>query len=327
MSNLITNQQCLRILFLGTPEFAASYLEFLLEKGYNVVAVISQADKPRGRGQKLLPTPVKEVAITHNIPVFQPKSLEKEGMEIIEKYKPDIGIVVAYGRLLKRPFLDVIPFYNVHTSLLPKYRGAAPMQRSLEAGEKVTGVTIFKISEGMDDGDIAMQRAFEVGECETFGELYEKMIKHGTELLDEFLKSYPVPLIQQDHSQATYAAKIDKEDFYVDFSQSAEAVRNKIRAYDPVPGAKAILNTFEVKLFGACEVENIDNEKLINTLPGTIISIDKIKGALVRCKDRGLWIKYVQFPGKNRVEFYAAKNGGLLREGAVLNSFSNSFSS
>jgi len=320
MERRVGNRNNLRILFLGTPEFAASHLEFLLKKGYNVVAVISQADKPRGRGQRLLPTPVKEIALRYNIPVFQPKSLTKEGMEIIEKFKPDIGIVVAYGRLLKNPFLSAIPFYNIHTSLLPKYRGAAPMQRSLEAGEKVTGVTIFKISEGMDDGDIAMQKAFEVGECETLGEVYEKMIKHGTELLDEFLKSYPVPLIRQDHSQATYAPKIEKEDFYVDFSQSAEAVRNKIRAYDPIPGAKAILNGFEIKLFGACEIEDIGNEKLSNTLPGTIISIDKIRGALVRCKDRSLWIKYVQFPGKNKFEFYAAKNGGLVKEGVVLNS-------
>jgi len=306
----------LRILFLGTPEFAARYLEFLLEKGYNVVTVISQADKPRGRGQKLLPTPVKEVALKHNIPVFQPKSLVKEGTEIIEKYKPDIGIVVAYGRLLKKPFLDAIPFYNVHASLLPRYRGAAPMQRCLEAGEKVTGVTIFKISEGMDDGDIALQKPFEIGECETLGELYEKMINYGTELLDEFLKRYPVPLVQQDHSQASYAPKIDKNDLHVDFSMPAEMVRNKIRAYDPVPGVKARLNGTKVKLFGACVIEQNDEYRAYK--PGTIISVDKSNGGLIVCGKDALWIKYIQFPGKSKIGFSDAKNGGLVREGMCL---------
>uniref|UniRef100_A0A7C4W474 Methionyl-tRNA formyltransferase n=1 Tax=Fervidobacterium pennivorans TaxID=93466 RepID=A0A7C4W474_FERPE len=306
----------LRILFLGTPEFAARYLEFLLEKGYNVVAVISQADKPRGRGQKLLPTPVKEVALKHNIPVFQPKSLVKEGTEIIEKYKPDIGIVVAYGRLLKKPFLDAIPFYNVHASLLPRYRGAAPMQRCLEAGEKVTGVTIFKISEGMDDGDIALQKPFEIGECETLGELYEKMINYGTELLDEFLKRYPVPLVPQDHSQVSYAPKIDKNDLHVDFSMPAEMVRNKIRAYDPVPGVRARLNDTEVKLFGACEIEQ--NDEYSAYKPGTIISVDKSNGGLIVCGKDALWIKYIQFPGKSKIGFSDAKNGGLVREGMCL---------
>lgn len=307
------NGKDLRILFLGTPEFAAIHLEFLLKNGYNVVAVISQADKPRGRGQKLLPTPVKEIALKYNLPVFQPKNLTKEGMEIIEQFKPDIGIVVAYGRLLKKPFLDAIPFYNIHTSLLPKYRGAAPMQRCLENGENVTGVTIFKISEGMDDGDIALQSAFEVGECETLGELYEKMTIYGTKLLDEFLKNYPVPLTPQDHSQATYASKIEKEDLYVDFSKSAEQVRNKIRSYDPVPGAKTVINGVEVKLYGACEVE----ESVERWEIGEIIEISRECGGLIKCGENALWVKYIQFPGKSKITFADARNGGMIKEGML----------
>lgn len=316
----VKSREDLKILFLGTPEFAASYLEFLLERNYNIVAVISQADKPRGRGQKLLPTPVKEVALKYKIPVFQPKSLAIEGMEVIEKFRPNIGIVVAYGRLLRKPFLDALEFYNVHTSLLPKYRGAAPMQRCLEAGEKVTGVTIFKISEGMDDGDIAMQKAFEISECETLGELYEKMIKYGTQLLDEFLTNYPVPLIPQDHTQASYAPKIEKKDLCVDFSMPAEVVRNKIRAYDPVPGTRALLDDVEVKLFGACEVEEFEFDGGRGALPtpGTVVCIDKSKGGLVACEDKALWIKYIQFPGKNKITFNDAKNGGLVKEDMVL---------
>ncbi|MEJ5257068.1 MAG: methionyl-tRNA formyltransferase [Fervidobacterium sp.] len=307
------NGKDLRILFLGTPEFAALHLEFLLKNGHNVVAVISQADKPRGRGQKLLPTPVKEVALRYNIPVFQPKNLTKEGVEIINEYKPDIGIVVAYGRLLKKPFLDAIPFYNIHTSLLPKYRGAAPMQRCLENGEKLTGVTIFKISEGMDDGDIALQKAFEVGECETLGELYEKMTINGTKLLDEFLKNYPVQLTPQDHSQATYAPKIEKEDLYVDFSKSAGQVRNKIRSYDPVPGAKTVINGVEVKLYGACEVE----ESVERWEIGEIIEISRECGGLIKCGENALWVKYIQFPGKSKITFADGKNGGMIKEGML----------
>lgn len=302
----------MRILFMGTPEFAATYLQYLVENKFEVVAVISQKDKPRGRGQKLLPTPVKEMALKYSIPVFQPSNLNKEGTEIINEYKPDIGIVVAYGRLIKKPFLDMIPLYNVHTSLLPKYRGAAPMQRAIENGEKMTGVTIFKINEGMDEGDIALQRAFEVGECETFGSVYEKFVSVGTELLGEFLSKYPVPLTPQDHSKATYAPKIEKEDLYVDFSKPAWEVRNKIRAYDPLPGVRTILNDTEVKIYGACEITHID----MDALPGTIVKIDKVsENGVIKTSDGCLHVKYIQFPGKNKITFYAAKNGGIVTEG------------
>ncbi len=305
----------MRILFMGTPEFAASYLDFLIQKKFNVVAVISQKDKPRGRGQKLLPTPVKEVAQKYGIPVFQPSKLNEEGLEIIENYRPDIGIVVAYGRLLRKPFLDAIPLYNVHTSLLPKYRGPAPMQRAIENGERVTGVTIFKISEGMDEGDIALQRAFELEECEPFGSVYEKFIKYGTELLQEFLRNYPVTLTPQDHSKATYAPKIEKKDLYVDFSKPAVEVRNKIRAYDPTPGVRTFLNDIEVKLYGACEIENNSQE---NIEPGTVLRIEKQSGdGVIKTIDGLLHIKYIQFPGKNKITFLSAKNGGLIKEGMV----------
>lgn len=305
----------MRILFMGTPEFAASYLDFLIQKKFNVVAVISQKDKPRGRGQKLLPTPVKEVAQKYGIPVFQPSKLNEEGLEIIENYRPDIGIVVAYGRLLRKPFLDAIPLYNVHTSLLPKYRGPAPMQRAIENGERVTGVTIFKISEGMDEGDIALQRAFELEECEPFGSVYEKFIKYGTELLEEFLRNYPVTLTPQDHSKATYAPKIEKKDLYVDFSKPAVEVRNKIRAYDPTPGVRTFLNDIEVKLYGACEIESNSQE---NIEPGTVVRIEKQSGdGVIKTIDGLLHIKYIQFPGKNKITFLSAKNGGLIKEGMV----------
>ncbi|MFN3692289.1 MAG: methionyl-tRNA formyltransferase [Fervidobacterium sp.] len=318
----------MRILFMGTPEFSAYYLEYLLNRNVNIVAVISQKDKPRGRGQKLLPTPVKEVAIKYNIPVFQPSNLNKEGIEIVEKYKPDIGIVVAYGRLIKKPFLDLIPLYNVHTSLLPRYRGPAPIQRAIENGEKYTGVTIFKINEGMDEGDIALQKSFEIGECETFGQVYEKFLRVGTEALIEFLENYPLTLIPQDHSQSSYAPKIEKSDLYVDFSKPALVVRNKIRAYDPNPGVRTMLNGLEVKLYGVCEIiekdeyENLYKARYI--VPGTIVCIDKAsQGAIVKTGNGYLKITYIQFPGKNKTTFFSAKNGGLVKEGMIFESVAN----
>ncbi|ODN30397.1 methionyl-tRNA formyltransferase [Fervidobacterium thailandense] len=303
----------MRILFLGTPEFAAEFLEFLVQENFNIVAVISQKDKPKGRGLKLQPTPVKEVALKYNIPVFQPNNLTQEGLKIVEEFKPDIGIVVAFGRLLKKPFLDALEFYNVHASLLPKYRGAAPIQRAIENGERLTGVTIFRISEGMDDGDIALQRAFEVGECETFGDVYQKMVSTGKELLKEFLLNYPVKLTPQDHSQASYAPKIEKDDLWIDFSKPAECVRNKIRAYDPVPGVRTRLESVEVKLFGACEILNLEN---VDSTPGKILEVNR-DGALISTGNGAVRVKLIQFPSKRPIHFFDAKNGGLVRLGSI----------
>lgn len=299
----------MKILFLGTPSFASEHLEFLIENNFNVVAVISQPDKPKGRGKKIVPTPVKEVAQKYNIPVFQPTKLNKEGLEIINEFKPDIGIVVAYGRLLKPPFLNAIPFYNIHASLLPKYRGAAPIQRVLENGEKVTGITIFKIGEGMDDGPIALKKEVGVGKFDTFEDLYNKLLKLGKESLFEFLNNYPMELIEQE-GEATYAPKITKEDLIVNFSEDYVDVKNKIRAYDPVPGVKAKINDKFVKLFGAFYIEK---DESVNEY-GKIIKITK-DGAFITARNGIVGIKYIQFPGKKKTHIYDAKNGGLIKEG------------
>ncbi|QTA37110.1 methionyl-tRNA formyltransferase [Thermosipho ferrireducens] len=305
----------MKILFLGTPEFAAEHLKYLLEKKYNVVGVISQPDKPRGRGKKLEPTPVKTIAQRFKIPVFQPKSLSKEGIKIIDETKPDIGIVVAYGKLLKQPFLDQIPFYNIHASLLPKYRGAAPIQRALENGENKTGITIFKIGEGMDNGPIALKKETKIGMYETYGELYEKLIIIGKELLIEFLEKYPLKLTPQDEHLATYAPKISKSDLKIDFHNSFEKVKNKIRAYDPFPGAQTFIHGKNVKVF---HVFYHAPEKL-QFAPGKIINISK-EGATICCNDGIIKVKYIQFPGKKKITFFEAKNGKLIKEGDIFES-------
>jgi len=227
----------MKILFLGTPEFASEHLEYLIKNKFEIVAAISQPDKPKGRGKKLLPTPVKQVALKYNIPIFQPQKLNKEGLKIIEEFKPDIGIVVAYGKLLKPPFLDAIPFFNIHASLLPKYRGAAPIQRALENGESRTGITIFKIGIGMDDGPIAIQREIEVGEYETFGDLYEKLLNLGKKTLIEFLNKYPMELIPQS-GEPTFAPKITNEDLIIDFNVAESIICTGINNYKMVPVLK-----------------------------------------------------------------------------------------
>ncbi|ABR30110.1 methionyl-tRNA formyltransferase [Thermosipho melanesiensis] len=298
----------MRILFLGTPDFASVHLEFLMKNGFDVVAVISQPDKPKGRGKKILPTPVKEVALKYNIPVFQPKKLNKEGLKIIENLKPDIGIVVAYGKLLKPPFLNTLEFYNVHASLLPSYRGAAPIQRVLENGEKRTGITIFKIGEGMDDGPIALKKEVEVGEFETFGELYEKLLDLGKKALIEFLNNYPIELIPQE-GKVSFAPKITKEDLKLDFSKDVTFVKNKIRAYDPLPGVRVLFKRKIVKLFGVFSVLENSSREI-----GKIISIDK-EGALISCENGSVKVRYIQFPGKRKMTFFEAKNGCLIKEG------------
>ncbi|ANQ53349.1 methionyl-tRNA formyltransferase [Thermosipho sp. 1063] len=298
----------MKILFLGTPDFARTHLEYLIENGFNIVAVISQPDKPKGRGKKISFTPVKEIALKYNIPVFQPKSLNKEGLKIIEEFKPDVGVVVAYGKLLKPPFLDALEFFNVHASLLPKYRGAAPIQRALENGEKVTGITIFKIGEGMDDGPIALKGKVNIGNFETFGELYLKLLNVGKKLLVEFLKNYPLNLTPQE-GEVSFAPKISKEDLVLDFSRHFCKVKDKIRAYDPLPGVKVDFNGNFVKLFGVVDCIKENTKEY-----GKVVAIDK-EGALISCEGGYVKIKYIQFPGKKKMTFYDAKNGGLIKEG------------
>ncbi|MBO8160940.1 MAG: methionyl-tRNA formyltransferase [Thermosipho sp. (in: Bacteria)] len=300
----------MRILYMGTPDFAKEHLEHLIKNKFNIVAVVSQQDKPRGRGKKILPTPVKEVALKYGIPILQPKSLNKEGLKIIEEFRPDIGIVVAYGKLLKPPFLDTIPFFNVHASLLPKYRGAAPIQRTLENGETKTGITIFKIGIGMDDGPIALQKEVNIDEFETFGSLYEKLLKLGKNMLVEFLNNYPLELNPQQ-GEPSYAPKITKEDLQLSFSKKCVEVKDKIRAYDPLPGVRTNLNGKNVKLFGVFYYE----KKAVQS-EGTILEIND-KGAIISCLDGVVGVKYIQFPGKTRITFLEAKNGKLLREGDV----------
>jgi len=293
----------MRILFLGTPHFAAKHLETLLKEGLDVVAVVTQADKPFGRGLRLTPSPVKVLAQQAKIPVYE--QLKQVPFDVLNI---DICIVVAYGKIIPRKYLDMLPFYNVHPSLLPKYRGAAPIQRAIENGEESTGVTIFKLTDQLDAGPIVMQESVEIEEFETFDEVEAKLLNLGCQMLVEFLKDpFSHDLVPQDESQASYAPKIEEKDLLVDFAQPAERVKDKIRAYDSRPGARTFLNGQCVKLFGVRAIEPCSTN-----VPGTVIRINR-DGAFVATSTGLVLISHVQFPGKRKMTFFEAYNGRLIK--------------
>src|SRR6056297_254024 len=305
-----------RIVFMGTPDFSASHLEALVEAGYHIVGVFSQPDKISGRGSSVRPTPVKRMALKYEIPVFQPKSVNlKKGYAQLVDLKPDVIIVVAFGKILKKKVIDLPSegIYNVHASLLPKYRGAAPIQRAIENGEPETGITIMEISEGLDAGDIALQKKVQINRDDNLEKVYDKLENAGKDLLLEFLgklETSDVLFREQDHEKATYASKIEKEDLLIDWDLDAESIHNKIRAFDPIPCARTFLNQKPVKIKSSVGFFYNDSQEF----PGTIISIDK-NGAYIKCGNGNVLVKEIQLPSKKFINFYEAKNGRKIEEG------------
>ncbi|PLV59247.1 methionyl-tRNA formyltransferase [Thermotoga sp. KOL6] len=303
----------MKVVFVGTPEFAGEILEHMVRNGINIVGVVTQPDKPRGRGRKMLPTPVKIVAEEYKIPCIQPESInKKEALDFLQVVVPDVILVVSYGKILGKKVLSLPKYgcYNVHPSLLPKYRGASPIQRALENGEKKTGVTIYRMVKELDAGPIALQEEVDIDPFETFDHLERKLIELSKKMVLEFfekLKKGKIELREQDHSQATYAPIIKKEDLFVDFSKDAETVKNKIRAYDSKPGARVFLGNDEVKLFGVISLDSSDDE------PGLIHYIDR-EGAWIGTAKGKVKVRYIQFPGKKKITFWEAKNGRLIEE-------------
>ena len=305
-----------RIVFMGTPDFSASHLKALIESGYNVVGVFSQPDKISGRGSVVKQTPVKKMAIKMGIPVYQPKSVNlNKGFEQLFGLKPDIIIVVAFGKILKQKVIELPPdgIFNVHASLLPKYRGAAPIQRAIENGETETGITIMKISRELDAGDMGLQEKIRIEKNDNLEQVYDKLEETGKRLLLEFLNklwSSEIEFLEQEQENATYASKIEKEDLYIDWEMDAQSVHNKIRAFDPIPCARTWLNDKTVKLKSSVGFFDSDSE----ALPGTILLIDK-EGASIKCGKGRIVIKDIQLPSKKFTSFFEAKNGRKIDEG------------
>lgn len=266
----------MRVVFLGTPEFAVPSLQAVVNSGHEVALVVTQPDRPAGRGLKLTPPPVKIAAQKLGLPVFQPEKLnEPESLKVIAEARPDVLVVVAYGRILKEQCLALPPkgCINVHPSLLPKYRGPAPIQHAILNGDEVTGVTTMFMDVGMDTGDIILQREVPIAPDDTAGTLSEKLSRAAAELLVEtldLLERGDAPRIPQDHSQATYAPILPPEIAHLDFSQTAKKLRNIIRALNPEPGAYAFFRGKRVKFWMAQT-----SDEQVDSPPGTIVAVDK----------------------------------------------------
>lgn len=288
-----------RILFMGTPDFAEESLRKLIDEGFSVVGAVTQPDKPKGRGHKMVFPPVKELALARNIPVFQPVKLKNgEFLSVLEELKPEIIVVVAYGRILPDYILDY-PEYgciNVHGSLLPKYRGAAPIQWAVLNGEEKTGVTTMLMDSGIDTGDILLMEETEIKEYETTEELFSRLAVMGGDLLVKTIENLPeIKPQKQDESRATHASMISKEMAEIDFSKSAKEVINHICGMNSWPMAYTYYNGEPVKIISArlCD----DKE----TKPGEIIGLVKGMGLKVSCGEKCIFVKEVQFAGKKRM--------------------------
>ena len=290
-----------KIIFAGTPDFAAVHLKALIDAGIIPCAVYTQPDRPAGRGHKLTPSPVKELALLHNIEVLTPENFKnKEDVEKFLSFKADLAIVVAYGVILPEsvvhgPRLGCI---NVHGSLLPAYRGAAPIQRALLDGNSVTGVTIMKIVKELDAGDMLVKAKMPISENDTSGSLFDKLASLGAKTLVENLPailSEKITPSAQDPALVTYAKKITKEEARLNFSDSAKNCDLKIRGLNPWPIANASINNIVFKIFKAKVLNDNQGQE-----PGTVIAVDK-NGISVACSEGAICLEIIQAPGKGRV--------------------------
>lgn len=317
-------QTGLRIIFAGTPTFAAQHLQALLDSPspHQVVAAYTQPDRPSGRGKKIRASPVKEIALEHNLPVYQPASLKSaEEQEQIAALDADIMVVVAYGLILPQVVLDAtkLKCINVHASLLPRWRGAAPIQRAIEAGDSTTGITIMQVEAGLDTGPILLKRSCEILDSDTSTTLHDRLSEMGCAALLDVLTQFQTnpPIAEpQNNSQAIYAEKILKAEAFIDWKLSAEVIQKRIRAFVPFPVAYGLLKAHpdhssqkdqRVKIFQSRVVDSPAQ----SAQTGSIIKIDDDKegGIVVACGKQALLIQKIQLAGKSAMPVYQALLG------------------
>ena len=310
----------MRVVYMGTPDFAVKPLEALISNNYEVVGVFTQPDKPVGRKAVLTPPPVKVVAENNNIPVFQPDSLKNgEGVRILETLKPDVVIVVAYGKILPKDFLAFAKYgcINIHGSILPEYRGAAPIQWSVLDGKEFAGVTSMQMNEGLDTGDILLVEKTKIQDNETSGDLYERLTVLGADVLLKTLnaiKNNSLNPQKQDDSKSSYAKMLDKSLSKIDWNLSAQEVHNKIRGLDPWPVALTRFDGKNLKLFRS----RLLNEEY-NKSAGTVIKSKD--GIVVVCGDKkAVLITEVQLEGKKRMSASDFSRGANLSDGMIFES-------
>ncbi len=303
----------MRILFWGTPDFAAPPLRALMGEGFEVVGVVTQPDKPQGRSREIIPSPVKQIALEEELPLFQPKNArDPELLEMLNVIKPDISIVVAYGHILPKNIIDLPSkgTLNIHASLLPALRGAAPIQAAIRQGLRKTGITIMRMVPALDAGPVLVQAETEVYDDETYGELKTRLSELGALALLEalaFLAAGKATETPQDESRATYAPKINRDSGRIDWKQSAIEIARLIRAYDPKPGAFTTSEKGDIKLFGPKVMDGINGK------PGEVI---KVTGELVIAAGTdAVRITEVQPTGKKRMAAHDWARGRAAKVG------------
>jgi len=307
-----------KIIFMGTPDFAVPCLRSLMEYGHEVVAVVTQPDRPKGRGRKVAASPVKRVATDYRLEVLQPeRSWDPQFCEKVGRKGPDILIVVAFGQILRKELLDIPRWgaINIHASLLPKYRGAAPIHWAILNNEAKTGLTAMRMNQGLDTGPILLQEEVAIGQDETAGQLHERLAGHSGDFLLRTLKGLEAGRLKkkpQDHSGATYAPKIDRQMSLIAWDRTAHKVSAVIRALDPWPGALTTLEGRKIKLFSPWVLE----EERLDTSPGKVAR--RVEGALEVETGRGvLEIREFQIPGKKRLGADDFLRGFPVEEGMV----------
>ncbi len=306
----------LRVVFAGTPDFAASSLQALIEhkdlNQYQLVGVYTQPDRPAGRGQKLVQSPVKQLAVEHGIPVYQPINFKQDDdKKVLAELNADIMIVAAYGIILPKDILDTpkMGCINVHASLLPRWRGAAPIHRAIIAGDQQTGITIMQMDVGLDTGDMLLKAHCEIGSTETYASLHDKLAKlGGIALIDaiEKLKTSEITPEPQDEANTCYAAKLTKQEGNLDWSQTAALLERQVRALSPWPAAYSFSQAGSMKIHAAVAVTASFASTIVS--PGTILRSDK-EGVLVAAGEEALLISELQFAGGKRLKVQDALNG------------------
>lgn len=315
----------MKIVFMGTPDFSVPTLKALVESRHEVIACYTQPDKPKGRGNVVTMTPVKEFCLEHHIPVYQPKRIKRE--EEVSRFSAlgaDLAVVIAYGQILSKELLDA-PKYgcmNIHASLLPKYRGAAPYQWAVIQGEKISGVTTMYMDEGMDTGDMLLTSEILLEEKETAGSLHDKLMLLGGDLIlktIDDLEAGTLKRIPQDPSLATHAPLLDKNYGKIRWDKKAEEIERLIRGLNPWPSAFTYLDGNLLKIWAAEVIDHQEFEGRSEEMhEGTILAVLPKEGFVVKCNQSALLIREVQLQGKKRMDCAAFLRGYAVHEGSIL---------
>jgi methionyl-tRNA formyltransferase len=304
----------INLVFAGTPVFAKQALAAVVEAGHKVLSVYTQPDRPAGRGQKLQASPVKTLAFELGLPVRQPATLRDAAeQQALKSLAPDLIVVAAYGQILPQAVLDIAPCVNIHASLLPRWRGAAPIQRAIEAGDTSTGITIMQMLAGLDTGPMMLKKEMPIAATDTGASLHDKLAVMGAQAIVEALKSWPsiyTSATPQPELGITYAHKLNKQEAHIRWNQPAGQIERQIRAFDPVPGCWVQADQEIFKVWAATLGPSINNQA-----PGTVLQLGA-QGVLVACSNSSLWITQAQKPGGKRVPW--VHSGLSLQPGQVL---------